>query len=260
LIFPEKPFPKGANVAKNASFVNPVPGKIKKRYPSVDFSPWLIDYLPARGGAALFSSRSAVTLPVRQNIKMKPINATFILIGSMVCSSLWLAGCSNSQASSQPSSSASPSSASSTGASFSAIVDGTKFSSNTGTDNLNAAFVVNDNDGQKKLFFMLADPDNPVQKLNFDLPNKEGSTTISILPKYSFEGYVTSNWTVYVDDGLTVNITSLSATRVSGTFSGNYRLENVNTPNAKQTLQVTDGKFDIPFSTSAQWKKVYHAQ
>lgn len=107
---------------------------------------------------------------------------------------------------------------------------------------------------------MLADPDNPVQKLNFDLPNKEGSTTISILPKYSFEGYVTSNWTVYLDDGLTVNVTSLSATRVSGTFSGNYRLENAKAPNAKATLQVTDGKFDIPFSTSAQWKKTYNAQ
>ena len=107
---------------------------------------------------------------------------------------------------------------------------------------------------------MLADPDNPVQKLNFDLPNKAGTTTITILPKFSFEGYVTKDWVVYVDDGLTVNITTLSATRVSGTFSGNYRLENANTPNAKVSLQVTDGKFDIPFSTSAQWKKFYHAE
>jgi hypothetical protein len=62
-----------------------------------------------------------------------------------------------------------------------------------------------------------------------------------------------------VDDGLTVNITSRSATRLSGTFSGNYRLENVKTPNNKVSLQVTDGKFDIPFSTSAQWKKMYNA-
>lgn len=107
---------------------------------------------------------------------------------------------------------------------------------------------------------MLADPDNPVQKLNFDLPYKAGATTITILPKFSFEGYVTKDWTVYVDDGLTVNITTLGATRLSGTFSGKYRLENVNTPNAKVSLQVTDGKFDIPFSTSAQWKKVYHAE
>ena len=194
---------------------------------------------------------------------MKPINAHFILAGYMVCTSLWLAGCSGiaSSESSSPgaASSTQASSGSAQGASFSAIVDGTKFSCSTGTDNLNAAFVVNE-DGQKKLFFMLADPDNPVQKLNFDLPYKAGATTITILPKYSFEGYVTKDWTVYVDDGLTVNITTLGATRVSGTFSGNYRLENVNTPNAKVSLQVTDGKFDIPFSTSAQWKKVYHAE
>jgi hypothetical protein len=194
---------------------------------------------------------------------MKPISSHFMLAECMLCAFLWLAGCFGT-ASSEPSSpgtasSIQASSGSSTGASFSAIVDGTKFSSSTGTDNLNAAFVVNE-DGQKKLFFMLADPDNPVQKLNFDLPYKAGATTIAILPKFSFEGYVTKNWIVYLDDGLTVNITTLSATRVSGTFSGNYRLENVNTPNAKVSLQVTDGKFDIPFSTSAQWKKFYHAE
>jgi hypothetical protein len=190
--------------------------------------------------------------------KMKPNKSHFILAACMICISSWLAGCSG-PASSEPLSPGPASSASSTGASFSAIIDGTKFSSGTGTDNLNAAFIVNDN-GQKRLFFMLADPDNPVQKLNFDLPYKTGATTISILPKFSFEGYVTKDWIVYVDDGLTVNITTLSATRVSGTFSGNYRLENVNTPNAKASLQVTDGKFDIPFSTSAQWKKFYHAE
>jgi hypothetical protein len=194
---------------------------------------------------------------------MKPINSHFILAGCMVCTSLWLAGCSGTASSApafpRPASSIQASSASSTGASFSAVIDGTKFSSGTGTDNLNAAFIVNE-DGQKKLFFMLADPDNPVQKLNFDLPYKAGATTITILPKFSFEGYVTKDWTVYVDDGLTVNITTLGATRLSGTFSGKYRLENVNTPNAKVSLQVTDGKFDIPFSTSAQWKKVYHAE
>lgn len=190
---------------------------------------------------------------------MKPINARFILAACIVCTSVWIAGCSG-PASSEPTAPGPASSGPSTGANFSAIIDGTQFSSNTGTDNLNAAFVVNDDDGQKKLFFMLADPDNPVQKLNFDLPYKEGATTIAILPKFSFEGYVTKDWIVYVDDGLTVIVKTLSATRVSGTFSGNYRLENVKTPNAKVSLQVTDGKFDIPFSTSAQWKKVYHAQ
>ncbi|HMH24653.1 MAG TPA: hypothetical protein VK563_22915 [Puia sp.] len=143
-------------------------------------------------------------------------------------------------------------------ASFSAIVDGVKFSSNTGTGNLNAAFRVKG--GESPVFFMLADPENPVQKLTFQLPDKTGSTTISILPKFSFEGYVTKDWVVYVDDGVTVNVTSISGSRISGTFSGNYKLENAKAPDVKQTIQITDGKFDIPFSTSADWKKMYHAE
>jgi hypothetical protein len=143
-------------------------------------------------------------------------------------------------------------------ASFSAIVDGVKFSSNSGTGNLNAAFRVK-KDGNP-VFFMLADPDNPVQKLNFELPDKTGSTTISILPKYSYEGYITKDWVVYLDDGVTVNVTSVSTSRISGTFSGSYKLSNPKTPNAKPAIQIADGKFDIPFSTSADWKKMYHAE
>ena len=147
------------------------------------------------------------------------------------------------------------------GASFSAIVDGTKFSSNTGTDNLNAGFHIKGDNGVVTTFFMLADPENPVQKLNFEVPEKTGSTTIRILPKYSFEGYVTSQFVTYVDDGVTVNVTSYTAARIAGTFSGSYKLENPKgSPNAKPEIQITDGKFDIPFSTSASWKKFYHAQ
>jgi hypothetical protein len=174
------------------------------------------------------------------------------LAGSLLCLGIILfTGCTNAGANSLPGS----------GASFSAIVDGTKFSSNTGTDNLNAAFHIKGDNGIVTTFFMLADPENPVQKLNFELPEKTGSTTIRILPKYSFEGYVTGQWTAYLDDGVTVNVTTYTATRIAGTFSGSYKLENPKGfPNAKPEIQITDGKFDIPFSTSASWKKVYHAQ
>ncbi len=235
------------------------PGKDIEIYPPKPPSRWWIWLLI--GLAILFLG--FLLFQNRKKNKMKAINGNSILAAALICSTFWFTGCSGT-ASSGPSSpetaSATQASAgSSTGASFSAVLDGTKFSSNTSTDNLNAAFSITA-DGQKRLFFMLADPDNPVQKLTFDLPDKEGPTTISILPKFSFEGYVTKDWVVYVDDGLTVNITSRSSTRLSGTFSGNYRLENINTPNNKVSLQVTDGKFDIPFSTSAQWKKVYHAE
>ena len=242
------------------------PGKDIAIYPPKPPSRWWIWLLIAIGIIAL------ILFLYRKKNKMKLVNLNSILIAGLFCSSLSLASCSGT-ASSEPSTPNSASAAktsaaqasdaqapspSSTGASFSAIIDGTKFSSDKGSDNLNAAFSTTD-DGQRRLFFMLTDPDNPIQKLNFDIPDKEGPTTISILPKFSFEGYVTKDWVVYLDDGLTVNITSRSATRLSGTFSGSYRLENEKTPNNKVSLQVADGTFDIPFSTSAQWKKFYHA-
>lgn len=174
------------------------------------------------------------------------------LTGSLLylCSALF-SGCTNAGADGLPAS----------GASFSAIVDGTKFSSNSGTDNLNAAFHIKGDDGVVTTFFMLANPENPVQKLNFELPEKTGATTIRILPKYSFEGYVTGQMAAYVDDDVTVNVTTYTAARIAGTFSGNYKLEDPKSfPNAKAEIRITDGKFDIPFSTSASWKKFYHAQ
>src|ERR1700733_13858836 len=63
-------------------------------------------------------------------------------------------------------------------ASFSAKIDGVDFSSNKGTDNLNAAFRLKE--GDKHLFFMLADIDNPIHKLNFEVPARVGATTISL--------------------------------------------------------------------------------
>jgi len=73
-------------------------------------------------------------------------------------------------------------------ASFSAKIDGVDFSANKGSDNLNAAFRLKE--GEKHLFFMLTDIDNPIRKLNFEIPAKVGATTITILPKYSYTGYV----------------------------------------------------------------------
>ena len=142
-------------------------------------------------------------------------------------------------------------------ASFSAKIDGVNFSSNKGTDNLNAAFRLKE--GEKHLFFMLTDIDNPVQKLNFEVPAKVGATTITILPRYSYTGYVDKDFAPYDDDGVTITINSLSPTRVTGTFSGTYKAE-AGWPKAKPTVQITEGKFDIPFSTSAQWKKMYQAE
>jgi hypothetical protein len=142
-------------------------------------------------------------------------------------------------------------------ASFSCKLDGVAFSSNKCTDNLNAAFRLKG--GEKHIFFMLCDPDNPVQKLNFEVPGQTGSTTLNITPKYVYGGYTDPNWISYNDDGLIITISSISDTRVSGSFSGQYKAPTGSTQ-VKQEIQVTDGKFDIPFSQSATWKKTYQAE
>ncbi len=51
---------------------------------------------------------------------------------------------------------------------------------------------------------------------------------------------------IYNSDSFTINITSLSASRVSGTFTGKFSLNgNINDTDKKE-IEVTDGKFDIP--------------
>ncbi len=98
-------------------------------------------------------------------------------------------------------------------------------------------------------------------KLQFQVPGKERSTTFAVTPTYSYGGYTTSNFANYLDNPITVTVSSISSTRVAGTFSGTYTLQKGSgDANAKQTIEVTDGKFDIPFSTSADWKKFYQAE
>jgi hypothetical protein len=53
----------------------------------------------------------------------------------------------------------------------------------------------------------------------------------------------------YDSSSPTITITSLTATRVAGTFSGKLSAS-PDSPNAKPEVTVTDGKFDIPMATS----------
>ena len=145
-------------------------------------------------------------------------------------------------------------------ASFSCMLDGKKFSGSGTDQNINAAFHLK-GDQKGQIFIRFSDLNNPEEKLNFQVAAKEGSTTINVTPTYSYIGYVTKGYINYFDNPLTVTITSLTAARVSGTFSGTYTLSKGSAgSNAKQTIEVTAGKFDIPFSTSADWKKMYNAE
>lgn len=193
---------------------------------------------------------------------MNPLKSFYIIIFS----SILLASCgsnhSNTGNAGDVSLTASSSTSASTGdASFSCKIDGVNFSESGRTGNINAAFHLTGKD-KGQVFFMLAEINDPSQKLNFQIAGKTGSTTISNSPPHSsYEGLVLKGFVTYIDDPVIVNIISISPSRVSGTFSGTYTLQKgTGGSNAKQTIQVTDGKFDIPFSTDASWKKMYQAE
>ncbi|MEP6682172.1 MAG: hypothetical protein ABJA35_02890, partial [Parafilimonas sp.] len=52
-------------------------------------------------------------------------------------------------------------------------------------------------------------------------------------------------YVLYGNEGFSITVTNISATRVSGTFSGQLKLVD-GTGAGKSELTVTDGKFDIP--------------
>ena len=134
-------------------------------------------------------------------------------------------------------------------ASFSCTLDGKSFSGKGSNGNINMAFHSKDQHKKGKISFMLADLNDISQKLDFEIPGKAGTTTIQNLsPQDSYVGLILTGFTEYIDDPVTVNVTSITASRVTGTFSGKYTVEKGSDSNAKQTIEVTDGKFDIPFT------------
>jgi len=140
-------------------------------------------------------------------------------------------------------------------ASFSCKIDGKVFSSEGTDQNTNAAFRLKGT--EKHIFFKLADKSDPSERLNFEVPGQLGNTTID--PAIGYNGYI-KGFVTYLDDEVTIRITAISATRVSGTFSGTYKAQKGSPATAKPTIRITDGKFDIPFSTSAEWKKFNQAE
>jgi len=191
------------------------------------------------------------------------------LFSAIVLSSFLLYSCSGNTNTSAAKDESSASSAissvasSATGdASFSCMLDGKTFSESGSNGDINAAFHYKDNANKEQIFFMLSDVNDPSQKLTFEVPDKTGVTTIQNLPPhFSLEGLVLKGFVAYIDDPVTVDVTSITPSGVAGTFSGKYTLEYKSAGNnAKQAIEVTDGKFDIPFSTNAYWKKIYHAE
>jgi hypothetical protein len=89
------------------------------------------------------------------------------------------------------------------------------------------------------------------------IPDKEGVYQITKANHEQTHGYVqlafwlksANNYSDYNEDSLTINIDKISPTRISGTFSGTLKLYNDTPGKYKSPITITDGKFDIPFST-----------
>lgn len=144
-------------------------------------------------------------------------------------------------------------------ASWACVIDGQPVSGGL-TDNglqydyqRNVAFIDEVDKGKELLFYLLdtKTPNSPgVYTLRFSVPAKTGISSF---------GHDEDAWgiqisidvskdhtAIYNSDSFTINVTSLSATRVSGTFSGKFTLNgNINDTDKKE-IEVTDGKFDMP--------------
>lgn len=150
-------------------------------------------------------------------------------------------------------------------ATFSANIDGVAVTG-SGVDEMqqrNAAYVLPvAGTGPKHLVFYLYSTKNAADEsanfsFRFWIPPKTGTSTQRGYTEHSCDCSMTLNENIttgdlarYNSDTIVVNVTSMTATRVTGTFSGSFVLSG-DTPRApNKRAKVTDGKFDIPMATS----------
>jgi hypothetical protein len=148
------------------------------------------------------------------------------------------------------------SSSSSGDAVFSYNLDGTKISGGevdeTQTNNI---VMITKNDNGQKFSFFLGDAyqentETFAHSLRFTILGKTG--TVILKPdddNGSVELFLGNDkddkYVLYGNEGFSIIVTNISATGVSGTFSGQLKLVD-GTGAGKSELTVTDGKFDIP--------------
>lgn len=179
---------------------------------------------------------------------------------------LLFTACSGTSGPSGASGDATPASGSPGNATWSASIDG-QVVNGTGIDGLqqrNAAYqIVTGSTNDKALLFYLFDTkdgtDNAkfTHSMRFCIPNKEGAKHIDrSSPDHNLFGITVNlvpedNGIVrYNSNNIDVTITAITASHVTGTFSGKFDLS-ADTPNApKKEITVTDGKFDIPMAVS----------
>ena len=141
--------------------------------------------------------------------------------------------------------------------SFSANIDGEAISGGKIDDMQleNTAFIypTADSSGKKLLFFLHSDKKGDMAySFRFSIPDKTGSFTKKDRDDQPFDitlHLLGGDLSGYGAEDVTVNIISVNDKNVTGTFSGKFLL-GVDTPNGtKKEVTITDGKFEVPFST-----------
>jgi hypothetical protein len=147
-------------------------------------------------------------------------------------------------------------------AGFSVTIDGVHVSGK-GTGELqlvNAAFIYPKTDSRPEtilfdLYSTKAGDD--FYSLRFSFPDKEGTYQIEQGNKncacyiiLDFNLRSSDNFARYDGQAVTVDLQKISSTRITGTFSGTFSLSaDTRSKPYKKQVTITDGKFDIPFST-----------
>jgi hypothetical protein len=140
-------------------------------------------------------------------------------------------------------------------ATFSAVIDGTAVSGGIigGLQLMNAAFSIPVDSGEPQVGFILndsktADSSRFKYSLKFQLPKKMGTITPANITIHMILD--SGHSATYNSHEATVTVTSLTAARIAGVFSGKFK-SSTDAPNLEKTqIELTDGKFDLPFSTS----------
>jgi hypothetical protein len=84
----------------------------------------------------------------------------------------------------------------------------------------------------------------PGDSIGFHLPDRTGVTEIGNSSYATIYGVYTIPGTVYIFGTVTVNVSTLTSTRIKGTFSGG--LETSLLAGQGTTAQLTNGSFDLP--------------
>jgi len=148
-------------------------------------------------------------------------------------------------------------------ASFSAVIDGQSVAGK-GTDELqlkNTAFIypAQGNTDKYLLFDLQSDKNgDDFYGFRFYTADKEGEFTVENAKKSGYRCSIRldfnlrsqDNFAVYTGDSVTVTIQKITSTGMSGTFAGEFKLSDLSRSKPyKNKVNVTNGQFEIPFST-----------